>query len=420
MALAALSLALVPQGNPAAQEAGAQGAAAAEGPGGEAAAKPAPDDSALLLIPAAISMGDPASADDAAAFGSALDSALEQALLEKGFAVKRSPEPLPQGGDPRDAAPLALDSGSGWAAMASVDLSDKRLACSVNIYDARDSALAASAGFSSYAGLSALPMMAEAAKSAAEKAAAYRSSTVREAGNQVPYRITLNSPDEGAIVSIGAAGSLGSRELGSIAGGSLVLPYLSLEKGSTIVLSLSAKNRISLDLPVKLGDEAPTVEAPAMKSLATEEFLVGTGPGHLLGAESTYRIFINPDWSFFYTNQRLFAGYDFTKGSVPVLHFESWTGLGWYLVFPPESAFRLGACVGGGVMLSASSAKLDSLFVDVAIIPIQVFMEYRLPRGPTLWYSMRGAYSLGAGGLLGQGWIGGSGPDLSAGVLWRR
>jgi hypothetical protein len=69
---------------------------------------------------------------------------------------------------------------------------------------------------------------------------------------------------------------------------------------------------------------------------------------------------------------------------------------------------------------SASPTSDNSVFMDVAIIPIEAFFEYRLKSGPTLWLSVRGAYSISSLGLLGWGWIGNGQPDLSVGLLWRR
>jgi hypothetical protein len=380
----------------------------------EAVARPA-DDAAVLLFPATVLVGGGASREDGDAFGTALDEAFTQALEDKGFqVVVPAARPEPGGDVPGEASASALAAGCGWAAAASLALEGDRLAYTLLVYDATDTALAASTGFSAFAGLSALPLMAEGAESVASKLAAYRASAERAAGPQVKYRITLTSPDDGASVRIG------EREVGVIEGGKLVLPYIPFERGSRIVITVSAKNRIPQEIPIRLGDEPTAVAAPALRKAAREEILLGTGPGRLLGLSTTYRAFIRPEWSFFFLDAKFFASYDFAHGSVPMLHFESWGGIGSYLLFPPESSFRLGACVGAGYILSASAKALGSAFTDPALIPMQIFFEYRPSRGPAYWLSVRGGYALGGSGLLDRGWIGNGPSDISFGALWRR
>ena len=212
--------------------------------------------------------------------------------------------------------------------------------------------------------------------------------------------------------------------MGVVENGSLLLPYIPFDKGTEVVISLSGKSRESIDIPIVLGDEAPEVTAPALRKTDGENFLVGTGPGRLLGLGLTYRVYTRPDWNFIFMKDRLFAGYDFNPTSIPLLHLETWYGLGWYLLFQPQSPFRMGACVGGGFLFSLSSATSPtsaySVFLDVALMPIEGFFEYRFRNGPTVWLSIGGTYSINSSGLLGQGWIGGGAPDITAGLLWRR
>ncbi|MGA2545057.1 MAG: hypothetical protein ABSF43_00795 [Rectinemataceae bacterium] len=397
----------------------------AEGPVAQGMEATAPDAAAVLLFPAVILGGNGPGGTEAATFSSALADALDRAFTELSFRVSRSSEALDQSeGLPAEASSRALAAGTRWAAVASVEVADKRIAYSFRIYDATEIALVASAGFSAYAGLTALPLMADSANAVASKTAAYRSSVSRGVGVPIQYRITVTSPDEGASVSIGAAGAWGSRPLGTIVGGALLLPYIPFEKGTKIVISLSEKGKAPIDIPIELGEEETHVAAPALRKLDKENLLLGTGPGRLLGLGITYRYYTRPEWDFLFVNERIFAGYDFGPNSIPLLHCETWEGLGWYLLFPPKSPFRLGAGVGWGFLASFSSSASptsdNSVFWDVAIIPIEAFFEYRLKSGPTLWLSVRGAYSINSSGLLGRGWMGNGQPDLSAGLLWRR
>ncbi len=312
----------------------------------------------------------------------------------------------------------------GWAAIASLELADKRIAYSVRVFDASEAGLVASAGFSAYAGLSALPLMADSAAAVATKAAAYRDSTTDTLVAPVQYRIRVSSPDEGASVRIGDTGSSGSRELGTIKNGTLDFPYIPFHKGAKIVVSISAKDRIPLDIPITLGEDAPDIVAPALQKQDKKDLLLGTGPGRLLGLGITYRLYLIPGWDFLFFNERLFAGYDFSPTSIPVVHLETWEGIGSYLLFPPQSRFRLGADIGWGILLSFTSASSSSfsasVFADIALIPMEAFLEYRLKSDVSVWVSARGEFSVSASGLLGWGWVGNGQPDLSVGLLWRR
>jgi hypothetical protein len=387
------------------------------------------DDSTVILFPSIFSPNADGEAggavDEASAFGQALEGALGRALSSSGFLVSEAAGTLDgRAGTDEAASAVARAAGSRWVAYATFALADKRIAYSMRVVDATEAALAAASSFSAYAGLSSLPLMEDGARSVASKAAAYRSSSSLELGKPVQYRIAVNSPDEGATVFIGPAERAGSRPVGAIEGGTLLLPYLPFAIGSKIVLGLSAPGRKPAEIEVELGKEAPTIELPELRRIETRSLLLGTGPGRLLGMEATYRIFIKPEWSFLFINDRLFAGYDFAKGSTPVLHFEAWEGFGCYLVLPPESRFRFGACVGDGKLFSLvgpwSKGSKPTVFCDLALIPIELFMEYRGERGPTYWLSLRGAYSVDNSGLLGAGWIGKGGPDMSLGISWRR
>jgi hypothetical protein len=227
----------------------------AEGPVAQGMEATAPDAAAVLLFPAVILGGNGPGGTEAATFSSALADALDRAFTELSFRVSRSSEALDQSeGLPAEASSRALAAGTRWAAVASVEVADKRIAYSFRIYDATEIALVASAGFSAYAGLTALPLMADSANAVASKTAAYRSSVSRGVGVPIQYRITVTSPDEGASVSIGAAGAWGSRPLGTIVGGALLLPYIPFKKGTKIVISLSEKGKAPIDIPIELGE----------------------------------------------------------------------------------------------------------------------------------------------------------------------
>ena len=150
--------------------------AAAEDAAAGGAGPAVPEIGSMLLFPAVI-LGGPANGETEA-LGTALTDATEKALSARAFRVTYSAEPLAEGeGQAAEASSRALSAGARWAAIASLELADKRIAYSVRVFDASEAGLVASAGFSAYAGLSALPLMADSAAAVATKAAAYRDST---------------------------------------------------------------------------------------------------------------------------------------------------------------------------------------------------------------------------------------------------
>ena len=383
------------------------------------------DERTVLIFPVLVLRENSADGDETATFGTALMGALEKAFSDLSFHVVRTSVTLGQSEKvPVEASAHTLASGAKWAAVISLEIANKRIAYSLRVYNASETALVASSGFSSYAGITALPLFADSAKAVAAKTASFQDNPSNKTKGPIQYRISIESPDEGAAVAIGTGGAWGSRDVGIIESGSLVLPYIPFQKGTKIVVGLSKKDMVAIDVPIELGDEEQHIVIPALRKREKENLLVGTGPGRLLGLGVTYRIFTRPDWDFIFFNERIFAGYDFSPGSIPLMHMETWEGLGWYLLFPPKSPFRMGACLGGGILFSFSSASSstsnNSVFADVAIIPIEGFMEYRFRSGPTLWLSVRGAFSINSSGLIGQGWMGSGQPDITAGLLWRR
>jgi hypothetical protein len=143
-----------------------------------------------------------------------------------------------------------------------------------------------------------------------------------------------------------------------------------------------------------------------------------------MGAGAELRAYLAPEWSFIFLEDRLYAGYDFQTGSSPVLHEESWDGLGCYLFFPPSSRFRMGLTAGLGFLLSVTTLPGSSkqVFFDLALLPVNLFGEYSLGKDLGIWMSLRSAYSLGFGssGLLPRGWMANGAPALSLGMVWRR
>jgi hypothetical protein len=391
----------------------------------------------LLLLPSASEREDRASGAEAAAFGKALREAFALALASRGFVIlgeKPDSAPGDEASTPTttDFAAAARAAGAAWAAIARFSIVGSRLSYSLAVYEAGEGALVSAQAFSTYAGLGALPLIAESARSAAVKAAEYRAAhpVAEFAGSGpggrrriVPYRVSIASSDEGAAVSL--LGPLaGDRvDLGRIEGGVFVLPYLALELGSKLEIEVSAPGRLSRTATASLGEEPIVLAVPPLGKIARQDLSVDTGPGRLLGLGIEYRLFTELDWAFISLGGRAFAGYDFLPRSSPILHSELWLGAGSYVALAPASPIRAGLCAGAGLLFSSSAAagEGDRAFTDFALVPIEVFAECRIAGPLSLRLAARAAYSLGLdSGRVARGWMGSPLPLLfSGGLGWR-
>ncbi len=377
----------------------------------------------VRLFPAIVSADDPSQADDAATYAASLRSGLDQSLKAAGYQVAMADAALtPDLSEPAQAADLAHTAGNDWAAVCALSLSEGRLSYRVAIYDSADGSLAAGDSFSVLSGLGALRTMGDSAAAAVGRLGDYRAGHAGTVRTAVSYRIAVSCPSEGATVRIESPGLKSGAPTGKIKNGKVLLPYFPFLQGSTLVVSATTKLLQRMSTTVTLETQAPLIELMPRKPRF--DILVGTGTGRLLGAGAELRAYIEPDWSFLFLEDRLYSGFDFLPGSSPVIHEESWNGLGWYLFFPPESRFRMGFSLGVGFLFSLTTAASPSkqLFFDFALLPVNLFGEYSLGKDMAAWMSLRSAFSVGTegSGLLARGWMGNGTPAISLGWLWRR
>jgi hypothetical protein len=393
--------------------------------GQPAAGKPAegPARAAVSLLPLLLSRVEPSATEDAATFGEALRSGLGRNLAAAGYSVLDETDALsPDAPEPAAAGARAAKAGATWAAVCELGLEEGRIAYRVAVYDAEDGSLAGGDAFSALSGLSAIPLMNDATARVVQGLAAYESAKAGLPRRLVDYRVVVRCPVEGALVSLDSPGAPSGTPLGKIRNGQLELPYYPFILGSTIHVSATAPAMSRTRAEAVLGAEAAVVEL--RPSSPPVDLLLSTGSGHLLGAGGTYRAYLDPDWTFLFYEDRIFAAYDFAKGSTPVLHNELWSGFGWYLFFPPSSRFRMGYSLGWGALFSFLNAPglENHVFLDLALLPADIFFEYTLGKKMAAWISLSTAFSVGTGetGLLGRDWMAGQAPIVSAGLLWRR
>jgi len=385
--------------------------------GSPASTEPATISPSILLLLPAIEQG-----RDAAPFAEALRQALGSELAASGFEVSEGLEALAGQNEPQEAARLAAAAGAGWVAVTAVATAADRMVYRAAVYDAGDGSLVAADAFSVYAGLSALSLIADSARNIAARAAAYRDASRRGSSRPIVYRIAVTSPDEGASVYLGGTGSKAAIPAGRIRDGKLLLPYFSIPEGTRIGIGVEAPGKLPARVEAMAGREPLVVELPALAAIPRRSLLAGTGTGRLLGAGLAYRDFFSREWSFFFLEDDVFALSDFRPGSAPLIRNDLWMGFGWYLYFPPESRFRAGFAAGLGLLSSLATGDMGSsrLFVDLALIPAELFAEWRLDGKSGIWISLRSSFSFGvSGGLYPYGWMMDGFPSLAGGFQWR-
>jgi hypothetical protein len=399
---------------------------------GEGESVVAPASEGVLLFPILGNAQGASASEDAAAFGESLRSGLGRNLKAAGYSLDDGKDALspvaadtpntPNASEGALASSLARAGGARWAAVCELSLDQGRIAYRVALYDAEDGTLVGGDAFSLLAGLSAVSFMNDSTARAVRRLALYGTLKLGMPRRLVDYRVAVLCPVEGAEVSIDSFGTEGGPPVGKIKNGRLELPYYPFLVGSTLRISAGLSGQGRMRAEAKLGRDAVVVDLkPPHPRL---DLLLGTGTGRLLGAGGELRGYIDPEWSFIFFADKIYADYDFQEGSSPLMHDEFRNGFGWYLFFPPSSKFRMGYAAGYDLMLSfvSASGSGNRVLSDLALIPLNLFGEYDIGRDKAIWLSIESAFSVGTGGsgLLGRQWLDDGAPAISAGMLWRR
>jgi hypothetical protein len=362
------------------------------------------------------------SVPDDASFLLALGSALENEAQARGLAVSKADfgEGTPE---PQEALQAAAVSGARWALVARASIEeDNRVVWRASIYDGQNGGLLGSDAFSSYAGLSALPLIDTSAKRAFT--AAWLAKETENKPLPISWKLHLASQAEGAVISLGAGQGDGERlALGSVEGGGLTAPYLPFLPGTRALVSQSKPGYWPRSDSIKIGKSDSLIALPPLYKITKSAFSLDYGFGRLLGIEASYRYYPLPDALYLQAAEALWAAYDFLPGSSPVYHEEVRLGAAFSPFFSPNVPLRLS--IGSGVSSIATYIPQQGFnppyFFDFLIEPVFFTVELHFPER-AFFVECRLPYSLGAAsGLLGQGWVGlnGSAPLFTAGVLWK-
>ncbi|MBN2875559.1 MAG: hypothetical protein JXM71_10735, partial [Spirochaetales bacterium] len=313
---------------------------------------------------------------------------------------------------------LAIENtGARWAAVVRCSVEKRRVVWRLSVYDGLDGALIAADTQAAFAGLSALSLMDESATAVSAMAATLRNREVP--GAPIDYRIRLVSTDEGAAVAFGSGES--ARQIGMIADGGLLTPYVAFVEDQQVMVSLSKDGYWPRETLIRPGRSDEPIELKSMMLMTRHALSLFITNGRILGLSTDYRYHLYPDGLYLrMANSAWVQGDD---NGFPVLHDEPRLGVGAYLLMPPDSRFRttIGTGISGIVTLLTASDFEDQLYLDSSLDIVWLTLEWHWPR-IAIVFEERFSYALGSDtGLLRRGWWGSDGSLvlMSLGVMFK-
>ncbi len=142
--------------------------------------------------------------------------------------------------------------------------------------------------------------------------------------------------------------------------------------------------------------------------------------GQLIGLGGAFRYYILPDSVFFSTSHYLYFQAPYTPGATGVLHYDAGLQAGGYLIWGPESPFRLAVSLGFGTVFSFFFVPGLSPATDVYLNLLNVAAEWNMT-GISLFIRPEWKYTLGIGnnllGLDSMRWE--VFPPITMGVVFR-
>lgn len=359
--------------------------------------------------------------EDASSFAEAFAAALLREAQSAGYTASREDFPSSEVEGPRSEAALALEAaastGLRWIMSAKLRIENSRIIWRVSVYDGSSGALLGADSFSTYAGVSAFPLIDDSVRAAVSSA----HDSIRRGALAIPVHAPLVfvSVDEGARISVG------DTELGEISEGRCTAPYLPFASGGNLIVRLAKDGYWDRMQTIAVPDSETEIPLKALFVKAQSAYGFNYGTARILGAAAGYRKYIVPDQIYLRAEASIWATYDFSPAASPVLHDELRFGLGAYLFFDPNARFRssVGFGLSGiGTLFTACDANPRAGF-DICIEPFFLTLEWHWPTW-ALVFESRFPYSLGSGsGFLKQGWleVNKSGPLFySIGIVFKR
>jgi hypothetical protein len=211
-------------------------------------------------------------------------------------------------------------------------------------------------------------------------------------------RIQVSGPPDGSRVVFL------DREVGTIAGGTLVVPYTQFEIGSTIPVRVSKDGYHSFEGVYPLSSPRVSLALPALRRETRLDADLFWSFGEAVGVGFGGRIHIVPDSLFLGIEH--YRSLDFASLSTNLVrHYDTNVQVGQYIIFPYTSIFRLHLAFGAGLIMTnvagIAGRDYDDWYVlvgdptaELALGPVKIFFR------PELHYALGLGYN-----LLGRTWI---------------
>jgi hypothetical protein len=225
-------------------------------------------------------------------------------------------------------------------------------------------------------------------------------------------RVELLSEDEGAEIFYG-----GESLAGTIVSGRLEVVSA---KGRSLILEIRKDGFHTARVELELGDEQrQSHRLPPLIKATTWASEVSYTAGQMLGLGMGVRYYFIPDTMFVGLRDYLYIQHEFDGQSHPLLHNDTQLVVGSYLLFGPESRFRLGISTGFGVIVTGFSAPDLPTYTDFYFNAMNGWLEINLSDW-AIFLQVEGKFGMDIGdNLLAGQWylVDESIPPLTLGVV---
>ena len=211
-------------------------------------------------------------------------------------------------------------------------------------------------------------------------------------------RIVVSGPQEGCrIVMV-------DKDFGVISGGKLVIAYSQFRIGTAVPVQVIKEGYHTFQKTVMFTTAEAALELPRLQPETRFDASLTWTLGQALGVGFGGRIHLVPDALFVGVEQ--YRTLELTSSSfATVRHYDMNVHIGQYVVFPPESFFRVSVSAGVGAIVTDVEGVPGREYTDVYLLVGDPTAEVTL--GPvTLFVRPNLHYALGIGyNLLGTAWI---------------
>jgi hypothetical protein len=211
-------------------------------------------------------------------------------------------------------------------------------------------------------------------------------------------RIEVTGPQDGSRVV------LLDREVGTVSGGSLVVPYTQFEIGSTIPVRVTKSGYHTFEGSYKLDSAQVSLRLPALLRETRLDADLAWTFGQATGMGFGGRVYIVPDTLF--VGIEHYRTFDYGSFSVAaVRHYDTNVQVGRYVIFSDASIIRLHLALGAGLIVTDVAGIGGQDYMDWYVLAGDPTAELRL--GPVkVFFRPELHYALGVGyNLLGRTWV---------------